>query len=68
MNILLTNVIPLSSHLKADRTQQVLDTPAIDCGMNSRHTCLCCSNVLVRHIRLGVIYWRCGCCHTDMPA
>jgi len=68
MNTLLTNVIPLSRHLKPDRTQQILDTPAIDCCMNSRHTCLCCSTVLVRHMRLGGLYWRCGFCHADMPA
>ncbi|MFS8120550.1 MAG: hypothetical protein ACMG55_18995 [Microcoleus sp.] len=68
MNTLLSNAIPLSRHSKQARSPQVLDTPAIDCCMSSRHTCLCCSTVLVRHMRSGRIYWRCGCCHTDMPA
>jgi ribosomal protein L37AE/L43A len=68
MNTLLTKVIPLSRHLKADRSQQILDTPAIESGMSSRHTCLCCSTVLLRHMRLGGLYWCCGCCHADMPA
>ncbi|MEO9128191.1 MAG: hypothetical protein ABI262_26425 [Microcoleus sp.] len=67
MNTLLTKVIPLSRHLKPDRSQQILDTPAIESGMSSRHTCLCCSTVLVRHMRLGGLYWRCGYCRVDMP-
>lgn len=38
------------------------------CGiLRSRHTCLCCSGILLRHVRLDGIYWRCLSCHADMP-
>ncbi|WP_190474703.1 MULTISPECIES: hypothetical protein [Oscillatoriales] len=33
----------------------------------ARYTCLCCSDVLLRHIRLGGIYWRCSSCYQEMP-
>lgn len=36
-------------------------------SMNSRHTCLCCSNALLRHIGLGKLYWRCNHCYQAMP-
>jgi len=36
-------------------------------SMNSRHTCLCCSNALLRHIGLGKLYWRCSHCYQSMP-
>jgi hypothetical protein len=30
-------------------------------------TCLCCSTVLLQHMRLGKIYWRCSYCRQEMP-
>jgi|GEM_PF-2681916 len=30
------------------------------------YTCPCCSDTLLRHIRLGGIYWRCSHCHQEM--
>jgi ribosomal protein L37AE/L43A len=35
--------------------------------MTDRHTCLCCSGVLLRHVRSGKLYWRCNHCYQDMP-
>jgi hypothetical protein len=40
---------------------------AIDQIMISRHTCPCCSHILLRHIRLGKLYWRCSHCYQPMP-
>lgn len=31
------------------------------------HTCLCCSNTLLRHIRSHQIYWFCPHCYQAMP-
>lgn len=36
-------------------------------SMSDRHSCLCCSNTLLRHIRIGGIYWRCNHCYQEMP-
>jgi hypothetical protein len=36
-------------------------------SMSSRHTCLCCSNLLLRHICSGKLYWRCSHCYQAMP-
>ncbi len=36
-------------------------------SMMSKHTCPCCSYTLLRHIRLGGIYWRCSHCYQEMP-
>jgi hypothetical protein len=36
--------------------------------MMSKSTCLCCSYALLRHMRLGGLYWRCGHCYQEMPA
>jgi ribosomal protein L37AE/L43A len=38
-----------------------------DRSMNSRHRCPCCSDILLRHMRSGGLYWRCSHCHDDMP-
>lgn len=35
--------------------------------MMSRQTCPCCSNTLVRHMRLGGQYLRCSDCYQEMP-
>jgi hypothetical protein len=33
----------------------------------SRHICPSCSDILLRHIRSGEIYWRCSTCYQAMP-
>lgn len=30
-------------------------------------SCPCCSNLLLRHIRQGGVYWLCRSCHAEMP-
>lgn len=35
--------------------------------MNSRYICPGCSTVLLRHINMGGLYWRCSCCCQEMP-
>ncbi len=35
--------------------------------MISKHTCLCCSYTLLRHIGLRGLYWRCSHCYQEMP-
>jgi ribosomal protein L37AE/L43A len=40
---------------------------AINRVMIMRHTCLCCSNTLLRHTRLKGLYWRCSHCNQEMP-
>ena len=58
MNDLLTRSILRSSHSALDLSQQGLGTSPIEDLMSSRRTCLCCSTVLLRHIRIGGLY---GC-------
>lgn len=29
--------------------------------------CPCCSNLLLRHIRQGTVYWLCRSCRAEMP-
>lgn len=42
-------------------------SPTISQFMMSKHSCPYCSDVLLRHVRLGKLYWRCSCCHQEMP-
>ena len=39
----------------------------IQMDFKSKHTCPCCSSILLRHIRLGSIHWRCSHCRQEMP-
>lgn len=39
-----------------------------DLSMTNQHICPCCSYVLLRHMRLGGLYWRCSHCYVSMPA
>ncbi|NHC36062.1 hypothetical protein [Scytonema millei] len=32
-----------------------------------KSTCPCCSYILLRHIDLAGIYWRCSHCYQEMP-
>ena len=55
----------LKMEMKLIRPRQV---PTYSTTANSpRNTCLCCSNTLLRHIRGGGMYWRCGHCYQEMP-
>lgn len=31
------------------------------------HTCPCCSNSLLRHVRHNSLYWYCSHCRQEMP-
>ena len=33
----------------------------------SKYACPCCSYILLRHIGLEGIYWRCSHCYQEMP-
>jgi hypothetical protein len=57
MKTLLNNSSPLTEHVK----------PSINDSMNSRQNCPCCSRLLLRHMRLGGLYWRCSSCYDAMP-
>ncbi|MGQ4650568.1 hypothetical protein [Lyngbya aestuarii] len=35
--------------------------------MRSKHFCPQCSDVLLRHVHLGEVYWRCSHCYQAMP-
>ncbi|MBE9229861.1 hypothetical protein IQ264_31140 [Phormidium sp. LEGE 05292] len=65
MLVLLTTSIALP--LDPIDGRQLRSIPTIDKSMSDRHTCLCCSNTLLRHIRSGGIYWRCSHCYQEMP-
>ncbi len=67
MNPLLTDSISRVRHSNLDRSLEILDTSAIDQSMRSRRTCLCCSGVLLRHMRMDGLHWHCRSCHADMP-
>ncbi|MEO0350591.1 MAG: hypothetical protein AAF282_11155 [Cyanobacteria bacterium P01_A01_bin.15] len=32
-----------------------------------RQTCPCCSNVLLRHVSSGKLFWRCSDCGLNVP-
>uniref|UniRef100_A0A832M431 Uncharacterized protein n=1 Tax=Oscillatoriales cyanobacterium SpSt-402 TaxID=2282168 RepID=A0A832M431_9CYAN len=53
------------TQLAADFRRQ-LDA-SIDQPMEERHICLCCSCVLLRHIGVRGVYWRCSHCYQTMP-
>lgn len=46
---------------------QRIISPTISQSMTMRHTCLCCSCTLLRHIHSHAIYWRCSHCYQEMP-
>jgi hypothetical protein len=65
MEDLSNNQADLPSGLIAQCSQPRLPLAASS-AMLSRSNCLCCSDVLLRHVRSGQIYWRCGHCYQDM--
>jgi ribosomal protein L37AE/L43A len=48
------------------RSQDDISTK-ISQSMKEKYSCPCCSNTLLRHIRSGVVYWRCSYCYQEMP-
>lgn len=56
----------LAPQRTSDRSQRNV-WPTFQQSMMSRHTCICCSNTLLRHARLGEVYWRCSHCYQEMP-
>jgi len=46
--------------------QPAVTAIAFDYSMTNRHTCPCCSYVLLRHIRSSGLYWRCDHCYAEM--
>ncbi|MGA9380112.1 MAG: hypothetical protein WBV73_15215 [Phormidium sp.] len=69
MLALLTTSIALPLDLIKGRQLRKLRNiiPTTAQSMHEHHTCLCCSNILLRHIRSGRIYWRCSHCYQEMP-
>jgi len=55
--------IPLLMRNGSRQTPMTLDQ-----SLTNEHRCPCCSYVLLRHIRLDGVYWRCSHCHEEMPA
>jgi len=55
-----------SKALLTNRRQLGIST-TISQWMMSKHLCPHCSDVLLRHVRLGEVYWRCSHCHQEMP-
>jgi|GEM_PF-850057 len=66
MSVLITHSTSLLERLVPEESQTA-SSLKIARSMNSRHTCLCCSNPLLRHISLGKLYWRCNHCYQAMP-
>lgn len=60
-------VAPLKLAPQITRDDRLSITPPDQSTLN-QHSCPCCSNVLLRHTRLGRLYWRCSHCHQAMPA
>lgn len=64
MLALITAPLPSTSRLMRGGIDS---SNGIDRSLTNRHTCPCCSYVLLRHVRLGGLYWRCSHCHGEMP-
>lgn len=66
MAVLTTNLTTLLERLVPAKSRNS-SLIKLNRSMNSRYTCLCCSNALLRHIYLGKLYWRCNHCYQAMP-
>ncbi|HCF30121.1 MAG TPA: hypothetical protein DEV81_23630 [Cyanobacteria bacterium UBA11049] len=66
MQALLTEPIQVLTYLITGYSQRQIAI-GIRQSMTSKHNCPCCSNTLLRHIRLGGLYWRCSRCYQEMP-
>ena len=62
----MTILITLPSRLAPEKIQET-SLIKIERSMGNRHLCPCCSRVLLRHICLGKLYWRCNYCYQSMP-
>ncbi|MFM2313770.1 MAG: hypothetical protein RLZZ04_3046 [Cyanobacteriota bacterium] len=65
MQILLNRYSQWAAEPKTVKTQE--DIAHTQLSMSSRHTCPCCSYILLRHLGLGSLYWRCSHCYQEMP-
>jgi len=63
---LLTGLMGFSTQQIIGRTQRIISV-TIAQSMMRRHTCICCSDTLLRHVRSGEVYWRCSHCYQEMP-
>jgi hypothetical protein len=66
MRALFKKTNQLLSHTIIDKNPENITTYTWP-SMWSRHNCPCCSYVLLRHVRLSGIYWRCSHCYQEMP-
>lgn len=55
--------------LAPDTTENSRENLAVYAGQSRlrKSTCPCCSYILLRHIDLEGIYWRCSHCYQEMP-
>jgi len=60
----LTKPLQALTHLTIGHNRQSI---VLRQEMMMNPTCPCCSDILLRHIRLAGLYWRCSSCHEEMP-
>ena len=63
----LTKPLQALAHLTIGHNRQSIAQLTLRQGMMINPTCPCCSDILLRHIRLAGLYWRCSSCHEEMP-
>lgn len=66
MPVLITHSTTLIERLVPEE-KRTFSSIKIAQSMNNRHTCLCCSSPLLRHVCLGKLYWWCNHCYQVMP-
>jgi ribosomal protein L37AE/L43A len=59
---------PINSVARSNWSFRLTNPRGIDRSMTNRHTCPCCSHVLLRHIDSTGLYWYCSHCHEKMAA
>jgi len=66
MQVLLNKSLPSLAHYITENSRENL---AVYAGQSrlSKYACPCCSYILLRHIDLAGIYWRCSHCYQEMP-
>jgi ribosomal protein L37AE/L43A len=62
----LTKPLQGLTYLTTDQSRQD-EAKTLGQSMMTKHTCPCCSETLLCHMRLGGLYWRCSYCHQEMP-
>lgn len=60
-------IAPLKGFSQLDLSSNPLTKITTDQSMISQYTCPCCSHVLLRHVRVGGLYWHCRHCYEEMP-